>query len=333
MLNDRFGPLDSISANLSGACTQSAQAKLQLSAQPKTHSFCIAMIWLRPEVIKHADPQSLCRLSCTSKTLQIDLQGIKAWARLAEAQYPPPTPRDDNEARSHVKRRELAKAFDIGLERRVLEGVTLQQALSRQAPAPVAFPLDEFSDFTYFLRITDGERLIWEGDLRGESYGHVLHFPMSHVKLDWTGPSEGVEMTLVAVRDHDQAMVPLGFFYIDDDGVEHDYSDIQDGDELDFMAWELFTSPGRSDLSLLASLVLTQDADVHTLELKLRHTIPVPRLGEYYGDGYLFDESRFRHVLSYLAGIHPAARASAFATIESWIADGERNALSDLVQE
>ena len=291
------------------------------------------MIWLRPEVIKNADPQSLCRLSCTSKTLRSDLQGIKAWARLAEAQYPPPTPRDDNEARSHVKRRELAKAFDIGLERRVLEGVTLQQALSRQAPAPVAFPLDEFSDFTYFLRITDGERLIWEGDLRGESYGHVLHFPMSHVKLDWTGPSEGVEMTLVAVRDHDQAMVPLGFFYIDDDGVEHDYSDIQDGDELDFMAWELFTSPGRSDLSLLASLVLTQDADVHTLELKLRHTIPVPRLGEYYGDGYLFDESRFRHVLSYLAGIHPAARASAFATIESWIADGERNALSDLVQE
>ena len=78
------------------------------------------MIWLRPEVIKHADPQSLCRLSCASKTLRSDLQGIKAWARLAEAQYPPPTPRDDDEARSHVKRRELAKAFDIGLERRVL---------------------------------------------------------------------------------------------------------------------------------------------------------------------------------------------------------------------
>ena len=288
------------------------------------------MIWLRPEVIKHADPQSLCRLSCTSKTLQIDLQGIKAWARLAEAQDPPPTPREDNEARSHVKRRELAKAFDRGLERRVLEGVTLQQALSRQAPAPVAFPLDEFSDFTYFLRITDGERLIWEGDLRGEfrvRYGHgVLHLPMSHVELDWTGPSEGVEMTLIAVRDHDQAMVPLGFFYIDDDGVEYDYSDIWDGLELDFIGWELFTS-ARSDLKLLASLVLTQDAGVHRLELGLQHTIPGPRLEEDDDDWYLFDESRFRHVLSYLAGIHhPAARASALATIESWFVEAEQEA-------
>ena len=282
------------------------------------------------ELVKFTDPKALCQLSCASKTLHIDLQGTKAWARLAEAQYPPQTPRDDNEARSYVQRRLLAKAQPP--RRRLLKGVTLLEAVSRQAPAPVAFPLDEFSDFTYFLRITNGERLIWEGDLRGESYGHVLHFPMSHVKLDWTGPSEAPEMTLVAVRDHDQAMVPLGFFYVDDDSVEHDYSDIQDGDELDFIGWQLFTS-ARSDLALLASLVLTQDADVHRLELILRHTIPVPRLGEYYGDGYLFDESRFRHVLSYLAGIHPAARASAFATIESWIADGERNALSDVVQE
>ena len=71
---------------------------------------------VRPELFKFTDPRAVCQLSGTSKTLQIDLQGIKAWARLAEAQYPPPTPRDDNEARSHVKRRELAKAFDIGLE-------------------------------------------------------------------------------------------------------------------------------------------------------------------------------------------------------------------------
>ena len=54
------------------------------------------------ELVKFTDPKALCQLSCASKTLHIDLQGTKAWARLAEAQLPPPTPRDDSEARSHV---------------------------------------------------------------------------------------------------------------------------------------------------------------------------------------------------------------------------------------
>ena len=63
----------------------------------------------------------------TSKTLHIDLQGTKAWARLAEAQHPPPTPRDDNEARSHVQRRWLAKALPH--PRRALEGVTLPRSV------------------------------------------------------------------------------------------------------------------------------------------------------------------------------------------------------------
>ena len=102
------------------------------------------MFPVRPELFKFTDPRSVCRLSGTSKTLQIDLQATKAWARLAEAQYPPPTPRDDNEARSHVLRREIAKASPP--TRRVLEGVTLQEAIARQAPAEVAFNPDGFSD-------------------------------------------------------------------------------------------------------------------------------------------------------------------------------------------
>ena len=108
----------------------------------------MALILVRPEVIKHADPQSLCRLSCTSKTLQIDLQGIKAWARLAEAQHPPPAPRDDNEARSHVLRREIAKASPP--TRSLFEGLTLQEAIARETPAPFEFTRNRFTDFTYF---------------------------------------------------------------------------------------------------------------------------------------------------------------------------------------
>ena len=47
------------------------------------------------ELVKFTHPKELCQLSRTSKTLHIDLQGTKAWTRLAEAQLPPPTPRDE----------------------------------------------------------------------------------------------------------------------------------------------------------------------------------------------------------------------------------------------
>ena len=36
------------------------------------------------ELVKFTHPKELCQLSCASKTLHIDLQGTKAWARLAE---------------------------------------------------------------------------------------------------------------------------------------------------------------------------------------------------------------------------------------------------------
>ena len=101
-----------------------------------------------------------------------------------------------------------------------------------------------------------------------------------------------------------------------------------------------FISSSRSHLELKPILCVTQGGYVDGLDLRLQHDIhdpqpDAPPLHERE-EAYRLercDESRFRHVLSYLTGIHPAARASAFATIESWIADGERNALSDLVQE
>jgi hypothetical protein len=292
-------------------------------------SFCIAMIWLRPEVIKNADPQSLCRLSCTSKTLRSDLQGIKAWARLAEAQYPPPTPRDDDEARSHVRRREVAKHSPPTL--RVLEGVTLLEALSRPAPAPVAYTPNELSDFTFFLRLTDGGRLCWEGDLECIGHGALqafegtgLRLSLRHVDFGWLGPADNadlqqVQIALVAIRNHDQGMVLLGRFdfyaaWSDSDG---------DPRNLRFRPRRsLFHSP-RSQLNLWPCLSVGQDANDRRLELKLYHVIlPPPQQGgpQNSDNG---DESQFRHVLSYLAGI-PAGRASALATIESLFVAAER---------
>ena len=250
----------------------------------------MALILVRPEVIKNADPQSLCRLSCTSKTLHIDLQGTKAWARLAEAQYPPPTPRDDDEARSHVRRREVAKHSPPTL--RVLEGVTLLEALSRPAPAPVAYTPNELSDFTFFLRLTDGERLIWEGDLGDlscQSYeeGLVFHLPLRHANLKWPGRADDdgkvararnvgggfrqsavdylargevapLKIALVAIREEDQAMVSLGHF-------EHDgfVADVDDGEVYNF------SRPARRDLFQSARSFVEVEVDLVATRMQL----------------------------------------------------------------
>ena len=139
----------------------------------------------------------MCRLSCTCKTLRSDVRDAKAWTRLAEAQLPPPTPRDEAEAiarlRPHWRRRLLAEALPP--RRRVLEGLTLQEAIARETPAPVAFTPNELSDFTFFLRLTDSERfiwdserLIWEGDLgelsrQSDEEGLVLHLFMGHANF------------------------------------------------------------------------------------------------------------------------------------------------------
>jgi len=295
----------------------------------------MALILVRPEVIKHADPQSLCRLSRTSKSLHTDLQGTKAWTRLAEAQLPPPTPRDEAEAiarlRPHWRRRLLAKAEPS--TRRVLEGVTLLEALSRPAPAPVAYTSNKVSDFTFFLRLTDGERLIWEGDLgdlsrQSDEQGLVLHLSLRQLDLQWSGRVE--KIGLVAIRDADQAMVSLGLYDFDELGSNLD----RIGEEklYYFCPRTALFSSAHSALELWPFFFPTQDAHVHRLELRLIQSTREPRSSggdgpQDFGDGPQWcDESRFQHVLSYLAGINPLARASALDTIESWFVSAERRA-------
>ena len=281
------------------------------------------------ELVKFTDPKALCLLSCTSKTLHIDLQGTKAWARLAEAQHPPPTPRDDNEARSHVQRRWLAKALPH--PRRVLEGVTLLEALSRETPAPFEFTRNRFTDFTYFLRLEDSGRLIWEGDLGDlsrKSYeeGQVLRLSLCHMDFGWLGPAdnddlEQVQIALVAIRNHDQAMVPLGQFDF------HAASSDSGGDPRNLRfrpRRSLFHSP-RSQLNLLPCLSVAQDANDRRLELGLSHIIREPREVSHTHTIYRCNLSPFRSVLTYLAGIHnPIARAYVLARIKRCFLAEER---------
>ena len=217
------------------------------------------MIPLRPELFEFAEPQSVCRLSCTCKTLRGDVRDAKPWGLLARAQLQPPKPRDEADAlarvRSHVRRRLLAKAEPS--TRRVLEGVTLLEALSRPAPAPVAYTPNKVSDFTFFLRLTDGERLIWEGDLgdlsrQSDEQGLVLHLSLRQLDLQWLGRVD--KIGLVAIRDADQAMVSLGLYDLDTSGSELD----GDGEQqYDFSHRGALFSSARSRLELWGGLCVT----------------------------------------------------------------------------
>ena len=294
------------------------------------------MIPLRPELFSFADPKSVCRLSCTCKTLRSDVRDAKPWGLLAQAQLPPPKPRDEADAlarvRSYVRRRLLAKALPTTL--RALEGLTLQQAIARETPAPVAFTPDAFSDFTFFLRLTDGERLIFEGDFgvsrQSDEEGLALHLSPRHANLKWMGKADGLEqehvkIALVAVRDHDQAMVSLS--------------------HLNFIPGSPYTSAGgetmycfgvfgvirglartaRSHLELEAYVSVTQDGYVNGLELRPQCVV-CPH-GDCDPDIYSCDESLFQYLLTYLAGIHnPTTRAFVLARIESWLVGAEREA-------
>ena len=301
-------------------------------------------------LVEFADPESVCRLSCTCKTLRSDVRDAKPWGLLARAQLQPPKPRDEADAlarvRSHVRRRLVAKALPPTL--RALEGLTLQQAIAREAPAEVAYTPNELDDFAFFLRLTDdaGE-LVWEGDvgeLRDYSYeeGLVLDLSMSHANFTWTQSDDDdyrnhLKIALVAIRDEDQAMVSLGHFDRDGGAFLHGGELHYDFHTISSPSGPLFSS-GRSQLGFWASLYFAQEADVfrpERLELTLHHVVHPPLLNPIVGryrftdtgpGSYDCDESQFRHVLSYLAGVTPVARPSALATIESWFVEAEREA-------
>ena len=162
-----------------------------------------------------------------------------------------------------------------------------------------------------------------------------MRLPMHHLNLDWDPQSwpDGcrseraqVKIALVVIRDADQAMVSFGqfSFFSPSNHVEGEYEG-----EYDFRPDTLLFSSARAYLAPHADLYITRDAHVRRLELTLHHFVkPPPNVPDdpflYPSQHYDIDEPQFRHVLSYLAGIHPAARASALATVESWFVLAER---------
>ena len=142
------------------------------------------MIPLRPELVEFMLPESLGRLCSCSKTLRTDVRETNAWTLLAAVQCPPQkAPTSESRERdaisrvqSHLLRRRLAANLSI---------------FAPYAPPPPPELRDNFTDFTYFLRIEDNGTVIWEGDLTADAAPCVIvnNHERAHqcVKLDAPG--------------------------------------------------------------------------------------------------------------------------------------------------
>ena len=285
---------------------------------------------LRPELVEFMSARCLSRYSRCSKAVRADVREANLWQLLANRQAPLATPRTARDAleidaisrvRSQVRRRLLADA--------------LADTSSTRQLSP-----NRLEDFTFFVRIAKGGRLIWEGDVRGhwsteasvslsltEAWATMRRSGSCTALTHWlaeTGTGwehdkavlRPLSITLVAIRDVDQAMLSLGHFSLGD----HVDGNGEPDQEFSFIDsprdHHLFAAPGfsfRAHLYLAthhnaAGGTLTHlDLEVHRYKTR-EEDYRVGELRQY----------QLRYLLTFLAGGQPFERAEATRIMESW---------------
>jgi len=273
---------------------------------------------LRPELFEFIGVQGLGRLGCCSAALREELRDVKAWQRLANATMP----RSKREAELAAERDAAARVRSHVLRRR------LADRLSRGAVEP-SFRPNKITDFTFFVRFEEHGEVIWEGDLKGCEFndGNLtfsLSEAWSQMKNAWAGMAnfllddniyydgygdiymKGVSITVVAIRDEDQAMISLGHLHFDD-CVGDAYAAKQ---IYIFESHESVLEVTYSYFKPWAVLLMTHDAQGNG-------TLDVLELGLMKKDDVVHMPHEFEFLLTYLAGIHHEAREPALETIES----------------
>ena len=282
-----------------------------------------ARIPLRPELVEFMDVKSLCQYQCCSKACGKDVREANAWSLLAGVQAP----------------RSVKEALESDALSRV-RSQTLRRLLA-DALAEPSQPLrpSQFRDFTFFVRIADGRRMIWEGDLQMASNACIdltLTNVTSHIKRSGACPKlidflakmnttstqdeaalEGITITLIAIRDVDQAMVSIGKF------PYYDHAD-GDGDPDQMFLFTcreaLFAVPGFNfEPHLLLETRHDSDGDGELISLRLG--VDINSIEAEY-DRYVdhLDNSQIQYLLTYLAGVpRTSVRDEALRTIRSWV--------------
>jgi hypothetical protein len=163
-------------------------------------------------------------------------------------------------------------------------------------------------------------RPVWDAIRRAESWPGMERILKNHVDFGSVDANvnylQRCKITVIAIRDQDDAMVSLGQFIFD-----NPLSSIGDADQqYDFRSRATLFSSERFNLRMMATLEAVHNAEGHggldALVLRLEQSPATPLS--------TCDESQFAYLLSYLAGIHHLARESALATIENWHVEAMR---------
>ena len=276
---------------------------------------------LRPELVEFMDVKSLCQYQSCSKACGKDVREANAWSLLAGVQ----APRSVKEAlesdalsrmRSTTRRRLLADAL---------------------AEPSQSFRPSQFSDFTFFVRIADGGEVIWEGDLQTANNTVIsLTNVTSDIKRSGACPRlvdflaktnttetedeyalRGLAITLIAIRDVDQAMVSIGKFPYED----HTTGEGNPDQVFVFTSREpLFAVPGFNfEPELYLETRHKSDGDGELISLRLG--VDINSIEAEY-DRYVdhLDNSQIQYLLTYLAGVpRTSVRDEALRTIRSWV--------------
>ena len=323
---------------------------MQRSRNDASESIRTADIPLQPEVIQCMDVQSLGRYTCCSATVRKHAREAKAWQLLSNVQRPAEdaffaAARDATAARrSQALRRRLADQFDRW---------RAAQPMSVDTPTT-----NTFADFTFFLRIDDDEGRIWEGDLAPTSQRlpqateaiTVVGFDMSEIWAalkernrmmaflatdpsdpdDWRGYLDSLRISLVAVREADQATVALGQFLLDDAlGITDEASQEYLFHPKRFSNYRnmRLLETERSEFEAFVTLNLTHDATgggggtLDSLEVGVTMLTPAYHDGTKYYLAEDLSRPRVEFLFTYLAGHHHCAREGALATIKGWDRD------------
>ena len=291
---------------------------------------------LRPELVGFVGVQGVGRLACCSAALRGELRDAKAWEQLANAREP-------------RSKREMAISAERDAAKRV-RAYDLRRRLADVASGkvePQAIRPNKFADFTYFVRFEEDGEVIWEGDLkgsledfpRGRSFQLPLAEAWSAASDSWDGMVEFLEapagsnfttgggatsylarlrITVIAMRDEDQAMVSLGSFELD--------SNVRGGSGEQ----EMYMFKARAPVLVLRDFYLqpmvwlkvTHDAQggtLNSLELGLFQNPRSSRQNQrmpYIAMPIKSEQLEF--LLTFLAGIHHDAQHDAMETFESW---------------
>ena len=278
---------------------------------------------LRPELVEFLEAEGLGNLSCVSAALRKDVLDSKAWTLMANVHLP----RSAEEAALATERAAAARLRSQVLRRRLADSMS-------RAPAPHRLAPNKLDDFAFFVRFEEDGRVLWEGEMAVMGFVLSEFSSRKFVELSMSEARSAIKasasftdvpddddeywhrvrFTLIAIRDEDQAMIPLGSFRF-----------AEDRNDPTFYSPQALYQTEQNEI-LLELIVNADDGELNSLELSVelhdRTNAKAVRHERWLDD---LTKRQVEYLLTYLAGAYDyRSRPHALATIGNWFNDARR---------